>query len=159
MASPLFRGGAFFDRQREVKKIKKRICLPLAAIILLLLCTACAVKGNALPDGMEEDTVLLAGLGVMRELTDGEYESVYESLRADVREQTTAEAIGQLMETAADRLGAAGDVTDTLVTGVTDTDEPHAIAVIRRKYEKKSVYFRIAYDTEMQLIGLEIKRK
>ena len=108
---------------------------------------------------MDEDTVLLAGLGVVRELTDGEYESVYESLRADVREQTTAEAIGRLMETAADGLGAAGDVTDTLVTGVADADEPHAIAVIRRKYEKKSVYFRIAYDTEMQLIGLEIKRK
>lgn len=109
---------------------------------------------------MDEDAVLLAGLGVMHELTDGEYESVYGSLRSDVREQTTAEAIGRLMETAADGLGAAGDVTDTLVTGVTDADdEPHAIAVIRVKYEKKSVYFRIAYDTQMQLIGLEIKRK
>ena len=42
---------------------------------------------------------------------------------------------------------------------VTDTDEPHAIAVIRRKYEKKSVYFRIAFDPDMELIGLDIKKK
>ena len=56
-------------------------------------------------------------------------------------------------------LGEPKEVTDTMVTGVTDTDEPHAIAVIRRKYEKKSVYFRIAFDPDMQLIGMEIKKK
>ncbi len=108
---------------------------------------------------MEEDAVLDAGLSVMRKLADGEYEDVYDMLRADVREETTAAELGGLMENAADGLGAAGEVTDTMVTGVTDTDEPHAIAVIRVKYEKKSVYFRIAFDTDMQLIGLEIKRK
>ena len=56
-------------------------------------------------------------------------------------------------------IGEPKEVTDTMVTGVTDTDEPHAIAVIRRKYEKKSVYFRIAFDPDMQLIGMEIKKK
>ena len=94
---------------------------------------------------MEEDAVLSAGLGVMDQLIRGEYDEVYEELRSDVRDATTASALEE--------------VTDTMVTGVTDTDEPHAIAVIRRKYEKKSVYFRIAFDPDMQLIGMEIKKK
>ena len=43
--------------------------------------------------------------------------------------------------------------------GVTDADEPHAIAVIGAKYDKKSVVFRIAFDTEMNLIGLDVRGK
>ena len=104
---------------------------------------------------MEEDAVLSAGLGVMDQLIRGEYEE----LRSDVRDATTASALEDVMDTATDGLGEPKEVTDTMVTGVTDTDEPHAIAVIRRKYEKKSVYFRIAFDPDMQLIGMEIKKK
>lgn len=138
---------------------RKRVLLTLALAAMCVLLAACGVKGKALPEGMEENEVLLAGLEVMNQLSDGEYETVYGELREDIREQTTAEAIAEVMETAADGLGAAGEVSDSMVTGVTDTDEPHAIAVIQRKYEKKSVYFRIAFDPDMQLIGLEIKRK
>ena len=137
--------------QSEVKKTKKKIGLPLAALALLLLCTACIVKGKDLPKGMEEDAVLSAGLGVMDQLIRGEYDEVYEELRSDVRDATTASALEDVMDTATDGLGEPKEVTDT--------DEPHAIAVIRRKYEKKSVYFRIAFDPDMQLIGMEIKKK
>lgn len=128
-------------------------------LALCLLLTACAVKGNDLPDGMDEDTVRLAGLDIMNALCDGDYETVYDALREDVRAAATVEGIEELMTAAADGLGNPGEVTDSMVTGVTDADEPHAIAVIRRKFDKKSVYFRIAFDPEMQLIGLEIKRK
>ena len=143
---------------REVSDIK-RIGLMLTAALMCLLLAACGVKGKALPEGMDEDTVLLAGLDVMNQLADGEYDEVYDALRSDVREATTPETIEELMETAVDGRGEPGEVTDSMVTGVTDTDEPHAIAVIRRKYHRKSIYFRIAFDPEMQLIGLEIKRK
>ena len=139
--------------------MKQRLLAPLAALMLLMLCTACDVKGNNLPDGMEEDTVLSAGLGVMDQLVRGEYDEIFETMRSDVRETTSASALKEVMDAATDGLGAPEEVTDTMVTGVTDTDEPHAIAVIRRKYEKKSVYFRIAFDPEMQLIGLDVKKK
>ena len=91
--------------QSEVKKTKKKIGLPLAALALLLLCTACAVKGNPLPKGMEEDAVLSAGLGVMDQLIRGEYDEVYEELRSDVRDATTASALEDVMDTATDGLG------------------------------------------------------
>lgn len=108
---------------------------------------------------MDEEAVLSAGLGVMDQLVSGEYDKVYEALRSDVRETTSAAALKEVMDTATDGLGEPKEVTDTMVTGVTDTDEPHAIAVIRRKYKKKSIYFRIAFDPDMELIGLDIKKK
>ena len=100
--------------QSEVKKTKKKIGLPLAALALLLLCTACAVKGNPLPKGMEEDAVLSAGLGVMDQLIRGEYDEVYEELRSDVRDATTASALEDVMDTATDGLGEPKEVTDTM---------------------------------------------
>ena len=74
---------------------------------------------------MEEDAVLSAGLGVMDQLIRGEYDEVYEELRSDVRDATTASALEDVMDTATDGLGEPKEVTDTMVTGVTDTDEPH----------------------------------
>ena len=55
--------------------------------------------------------------------------------------------------------GEYEEVYDALREGVTDADEPHAIAVIGAKYDKKSVVFRIAFDTEMNLIGLDVRGK
>ena len=127
------------------------------AMLLLLVLNGC--KGNKLPDGMDEDKVSSAGLAVMSQLTKGEYEEVYDALREDVRAQTSAEAIETMMERAAEGRGRFNKVTDSMVTGVTDAEEPHAIAVIGAKYDKKSVVFRIAFDTEMNLIGLDVRGK
>ena len=118
-----------------------------------------AASGNELPDGMDEDKVSSAGLAVMSQLTKGEYEEVYDALREDVREQTSADAIEEMMDTATEGRGSFKKVKDSMVTGVTDADEPHAIAVIGAKYDKKSVVFRIAFDTEMNLIGLDVRGK
>ena len=79
--------------------------------------------------------------------------------REDVREQTSADAIEEMMDTATEGRGSFKKVKDSMVTGVTDADEPHAIAVIGAKYDKKSVVFRIAFDTEMNLIGLDVRGK
>ena len=148
-------GFVFLERNRIMRK--RGYLIASLAMLLLLVLSGC--KGNKLPDGMDEDEVSRAGLAVMSQLTKGEYEEVYDALREDVRAQTSAEAIETMMDTATDGRGSFKKVKDSMVTGVTDADEPHAIAVIRRKYEKKSVYFRIAFDPDMQLIGMEIKKK
>ena len=136
----------------------KKVCLLLSfALLLALALSGC--KGNKLPDGMDEDKVVSSGISVMRQLADGKYEEVYDSLREDVREQTSADAIQTMMETATEGRGSFKKVKDSMVTGVTDADEPHAIAVIGAKYDKKSVVFRIAFDTEMNLIGLDVRGK
>ena len=133
---------------------KREYLIASLAMLLLLVLSGC--KGNKLPDGMDEDKVSSAGLAVMSQLTKGEYEEVYDALREDVREQTSADAIEEMMDTATEGRGSFKKVKDSMVTGVT---EPHAIAVIGAKYDKKSVVFRIAFDTEMNLIGLDVRGK
>lgn len=93
-------------------------------------------------------------------LIDGDFDGVYALLREDVAAQTSADAISVLLGEARDGLGEPKYISDTLVTGVTDkSSEPHAIAVIYWKFDRKNVMFRVAFDTDMQLIGLEIKKK
>ena len=127
----------------------------IASLAMLLLLVLSGCKGNKLPDGMDEDE----GLSVMSQLTKGEYEEVYDSLREDVRAQTSADDIESMMERATEGRGHFKKVKDSMVTGVTDTEEVHGIAVIRAKYDKKSVIFRIAFDPEMNLIGLDVRGK
>ncbi len=131
----------------------------IASLAMLLLLVLSGCKGNKLPDGMDEDKVVSSGISVMRQLANGKYEEVYDSLREDVREQTSADAIQTMMETATEGRGSFKKVKDSMVTGVTDTEEVHGIAVIRAKYDKKSVIFRIAFDPEMNLIGLDVRGK
>ena len=148
-------GFVFFEMNRIMRK--RGYLIASLAMLLLLVLSGC--KGNKLPDGMDEDKVSSAGLAVMSQLTKGEYEEVYDALREDVREQTSADAIEEMMDTATEGRGSFKKVKDSMVTGVTDADEPHAIAVIGAKYDKKSVVFRIAFDTEMKLIGLDVRGK
>ena len=79
--------------------MRKKVCLLLLLAMLLALALA-GCRGNELPDGMDEDKVSSAGLAVMSQLTKGEYEEVYDALREDVREQTSADAIEEMMDTA-----------------------------------------------------------
>ncbi len=72
----------------------------------------------------------------MSQLTKGEYEEVHDALREDVREQTSADAIEEMMDTATEARQLQKRSRDSMVTGVTDADEPHAIAVIGAKYDK-----------------------
>ena len=116
--------------------MRKKVWLFALAAVLLVILAGC--RGNELPDGMDEDEVSRAGLSVMSQLTKGEYEAVYDAMRVVVRAQTSAEAIETMMERATEGRGHFKKVKDSMVTGVTDTEEVHGIAVIRAKYDKKS---------------------
>ena len=138
--------------------MRRKLCLLAAlAVLLAVLLGGC---GSSLPDGMDEDEVINAGLRVMKKMIDGDYDGVCGELREDVRAQTDAAAIETMMDSATEGLGSYKKVSDSMATGVEKKDsEPHAIAVIRAKYEQKSVIFRVAFDTDMNLIGLDVKRR
>ncbi len=84
--------------------MRKKVWLFALAAVLLVILAGC--RGNKLPDGMDEDKVSSAGLAVMSQLTKGEYEEVYDALREDVREQTSADAIEEMMDTATEGRGS-----------------------------------------------------
>ena len=135
---------------------KKRRAAALAAGLCVLMLASC--KGKPLPDGMEEDAVLAAGEAVVQQLTDGDYSAVLAQFRSDIREGLTAEQIQTQVETATEKAGQYRKLDDTLVTGRQEP-EPHGIAVISCKYTKDSVMFRVAFDPEMELIGLEVSKR
>lgn len=135
---------------------KISLLLVLAALCLLVL-GGCS--GKKLPDGMEEDEVISAGILVMKQLVDGNYEEVCAALREDVRAQTDADAIKAMIERVTGACGSYEKLSDSMATGVTDTEEEHGIAVLRAKFDDGTVIFRIAFDPEMNLIGLDAQEK
>ncbi len=152
---PYAGAGRFFVEGDE--KLRRKLLFPAAVLLCLFLLAGC--KGKPLPEGMKEDAVLSAGREIVELLVAGDCQIVYDRLRPDVRDSTTAEAISQLLTETLDGAGDYREEGNTLVTGITDGEEPQGIAVIYCKYSKKNIRFRIAFDPDMELIGLSMAKK
>ena len=139
--------------------MKKKILAALLLAALLLVLCACGGKGNPLPEGMDETALLDAGRAVVTQLNSGDWQGIYDKLRADGRETTTPEDIQAVVEPILDKAGTLQRETDALATGQTleSTGEEYGTAVFYYKHEKKSVSYRIAFSTDMELMGLEVK--
>ena len=138
--------------------MKKRLILLAAVLTVLCLLSGCKVSGNPLPEGMEEETVLEQGREVVARLNGGEWQAVYDALREDAKETSSPEAIQAYMEEFLDKAKAYEKETDAMATGqkLKDTGEEYATAVFYCKHEKKSLMYRIAYSTGMELMGIEV---
>ena len=139
--------------------MKKRLLLPAAVLACLLLLSGCKVSGNPLPQGMEEETVLSRGREVVALLNGGDWQEVYDLLRDDARETSSPEAIRDYMQERLDRAGAYKSEDEAMATGqkLKDTGEEYGTAVLYCKHEKKSMMYRVAYSTDMELMGIEVK--
>ncbi|MEY8418716.1 DUF3887 domain-containing protein [Oscillospiraceae bacterium 44-5] len=138
--------------------MKKRLCLLALPLALLLLLAGCKVSGNPLPEGMEEETVLEQGREVVAMLNGGEWQEVYSLLRADAQETSSPESIQSYMEERLDKAGAYKLETEAMATGqkIKDTGEEYGTAVFYCKHEKKDVMYRVAYSTDMELMGIQV---
>lgn len=138
--------------------MKKRLCLLALPLVLLLLLAGCKVSGNPLPEGMEEETVLEQGREVVAMLNGGEWQEVYSLLRADAQETSGPESIQSYMEERLDKAGAYKLETEAMATGqkIKDTGEEYGTAVFYCKHEKKNLMYRVAYSTDMELMGIQV---
>ena len=147
-----------------MKKGFRKISLLLCLVLTVGLLAGCGKhEGSPLPEGMEEDAVLDAGREIVTLLNDGNYEEILTRLREDVaaggaRPLTADDIKKQTMDTL-DKAGAYVAETEYMATGQDnkDTDEEFAEAVIFAKHEKKTVRYRIAFDVDMQLIGIQVR--
>ena len=139
--------------------MKKCLWLLLAVLAGFTLLVGCKVSGNPLPTGMEEETVLEQGREVVSLLNGGNWQEVYDRLRSDARETSSPGAIQSYMEERLDKAGAYVSEIEAMATGQTlkDTGEEYGTAVFYCKHEKKSVIYRIAYSTDMELMGVQVK--
>ena len=137
--------------------MKKRRLI-LSALLLSCVCILAGCRGNALPEGMEEDAVLAAGEEVLNYVVDGDYEQLYQRLREDVQAGLSAQSLQESFQPSLDKIGPFEKIDKTLVTSAQDP-EPQAIAVFLCDFEKTQLRVRIAFDPDMELIGLEIQEQ
>lgn len=133
---------------------KKSLCLLFLAGLLLL--TGCS--GAPLPEGMEEDAVLDRGREIVQQLNEGRWQDVYDEMRADGQETTSPADIQSYMEALLAEAGAYQEETDQMTTGqkLKDSGEEYATAVFYVKHEKDDMLYRIAFSTELELIGFQV---
>ena len=129
-----------------------------AAALALLVLLLCACQGKPLPAGMEEETLLARGRETVVLLTGGDYEAVRELMREDVASGVAAEDIRDLVLRQEDGAGVYKEIDSSMVTGQSSGGESYGVAVFYCKYAKKNILFRLAFDTDYKLIGLEVTR-
>ena len=133
----------------------KRVMGMILALILVFVLAGCS--GKPLPEGMDEETLLDAGREIVALLNQGEYQEVYDRMRADGQAESTVENIQDAMEDLLDEVGAYKKETDSLATGQTlDSGEEYGTAVLYCKHEKKNAVYRVAFSTQMELMGLTV---
>ena len=135
----------------------RRRAASLAALVMALLLLA-GCQGSPLPGGMEEEALLEAGRDVVLLLVGGDYEAVHAALRPDVAETVAVEDIQSLVLQQTDGAGVYKQIESSMVTGQSSDGEDHGVGVYYCQYARKKILFRVAFDTGMQLIGLEVKK-
>ena len=131
-----------------------RRALPLLLSLCLLL-SGCTPR--ALPEGMEEDAVIAAGQELTELLLGGSYEEAAGRFREDI--EVSADVLRGLMEDAAAGIGPYLGRRDAMATGRTVDGVEYGEAVILCEYKKDDVLFRVCFDTDMILVGLEITKQ
>jgi len=139
--------------------MKKATLLLLSVLAGLLLLSGCKVSGNPLPEGMEEEAVLEQGREVVALINEGNLQEVYDRLRDDAREGASLEKFRDAVAENLEKAGAYEKESEAMATGqkIKSTGEEYGTAVLYCKHEKKSVMYRIAYSTDMELMGVEVK--
>ena len=127
-------------------------------LLLTVLLAGCQVKGNPLPQGMEEETVLTQGREIVTLLNQGELQEVYDRLRPASQEGASLEKFQAAMTENLDKAGAYGEEKEAMATGQTlkSTGEEYGTAVLLCRHEKKNVLYRVAFSREMELMGIEV---
>ena len=122
----------------------KKLCMLTAAALALMLLAGCSAQEEEtepLPESMDQETVLAAGEEILNQLLDGEYETVYEEFREDIRANLTQEA------------GTYEGIEKADTIGSTEGEE-HGIARFLCNFSEEDVAINLAFDTDMELIGL-----
>lgn len=136
----------------------RRRAASLAALVMALLLLA-GCQGSPLPGGMEEEALLEAGRDVVLLLVGGDYEAVHAALRPDVAETVAAEDIQSLVLQQTDGAGVYKQIESSMVTGQSSDGEDYGVAVLYCEFDRKDAVFRLAFDPDYALIGLEVKQQ
>ena len=134
----------------------KKLCMLTAAALALMLLAGCSAQEEEtepLPESMDQETVLAAGEEILNQLLDGEYETVYEEFREDIRANLTVESVQELIESETQEAGTYEGIEKADTIGSTEWEE-HGIARFLCNFSEEDVAINLAFDPDMELIGL-----
>lgn len=133
----------------------KKLCMLTAAALALMLLAGCSAQEETepLPASMDQETVLAAGEEILNQLLDGEYEAVYGEFREDIRANLTVESVQELIESETQEAGTYEGIEKADTIGSTEGEE-HGIAQLLCIFSQEKVSIRVAFDPDMELIGL-----
>ena len=128
--------------------------LALTACLLMLLCGCRQEQKLPLPEGMEASAVIAAGIDVATQLGEGEFRTIYDSLREDVAASLQIEDVAKLDP----HLGDWRGVNASSARGMEDKDsgEYYAMVTMTCQFEKGKRVIRVGFDQDMTLIGLSV---
>lgn len=131
------------------------VALLLTTVVMLSGC-----QGSKLPEGMDESALEEKGREVVTALNQGDYAWVYDQMRSDAQETTTEEDIQAYIEEVVATAGVYEADEEILLTGQTlDSGERYGTAVFYSRHEEKDVVYRIAFSTDLELMGFQIQTK
>ena len=136
--------------------MRRALCSAVGLLLSLALLAGC--QGGDLPAGMSEEALLEAGKDVMLLVVQGEYEAVQETFRADVGETLTAQDIQDLALRQLDGAGVYKQIEKAMTTGQSSDGEHYGVAVLYCEFAEKDILFRLAFDGDMSLIGMDIRQ-
>ena len=136
--------------------MRRALCSAVGLLLSLALLAGC--QGGDLPAGMSEEALLEAGKDVMLLVVQGEYEAVQETFRADVGETLTAQNIQDLALRQLDGAGVYKQIEKAMTTGQSSDGEHYGVAVLYCEFAEKDILFRLAFDGDMSLIGMDIRQ-
>lgn len=142
---------------------KNRILIP--AFLLFFLLTGCSNLGfrinpTPIPEGMDETATVQAACDIVTLLSIEDYQAVVDKFRDDLVEEynVSTETIRDMMD-AISKAGSFVEVESTVAVGASNKDsgEEYAAVGVYAKHESKKVAYTISLDTDLALIGLQMK--
>lgn len=141
-----------------MRKHRKLLALAAAAAAALILLAGCAggeEPPQPLPEGMEETALLEAGQEIVDLLCAGEYQTVYDQLRDNVRDGLTVDDLAAVMDPVLEEAGTFQSVEESSAYGDTEV-EPLGVADLLCGFSQEQVRFRVVFDPEMTLTGFSV---
>ena len=134
--------------------MKKILMLAMSLVFSLLLVTGC--KGEPLPEGMDENALFTAGKDVVLLLVGGEYETVHEMFREDLREKISVDDIRDKVSLQLSDAGVYKQIEDHMATGEVADGVRYGISVLYCEFSEEDVLIRVSFDSDWNLVGLSL---
>lgn len=128
--------------------------LAVSMTVFLFLLSGC--NGKPLPEGMDEDTLFTAGKDVVLLLVGGEFETVHEMLREDLRGQISVDNIRAEVSAQLSDAGVYKQIEDHMATGEVIDGVRYGISVLYCEFSEEDVLIRVSFDKDWNLVGFSL---